>query len=92
MQRCLNCNATMRRDETACWSCSSPAPVKNPKKGLPGHFSMVINVLLIFMGVMTLGSILMSDYFPSFTKCICMVAVLILVKKSADSMAEYRKD
>ena len=82
----------MRRDETACWSCNSPAPNIHRKKGLPQHFSLVINVLLIFMAVMTIGSILASAYFPSFIKCICMLGVLVLVKKSADNMAEYRKD
>jgi hypothetical protein len=82
----------MRRDETVCYSCSAPAQVLNPKKGLPQYFSLVVNILLIFMLVMTLGSILMSDYFPSFIRCISVVAILVLVKKTADSMAEYRKD
>jgi uncharacterized membrane protein len=82
----------MRRDETVCYSCNAPARVNNPKKGLPQYFSLVVNILLIFMVVMTLGSILMSDYFPSFTRCIAVVCILALVKKTADSMAEYRKD
>ena len=82
----------MRSDEAVCYSCNAPAPVKNPKKGLAGHFSMVVNILLVVVGVMTLGSIVYSPLFPSFTKCISVVAVLVLVKKSADSMAEYRKD
>lgn len=82
----------MRRDETACWSCNSPAPNIHRKKGLPQHFSMVVTVLLVIMAVMTIGSILASDYFPSFIKCVSVFGILVLVKKSADSMAEYRKD
>ena len=82
----------MRSDEKVCYSCKSPVPDKNPKRGLGGHFRLLVNALLIFMAVMTIGSIVGGDLFPSFVKCISVVAVLILVKKSADSMGEYRKD
>ena len=59
---------------------------------MPGYFRLMVNALLIFMAVMTIGSIVGGDLFPSFTKCISVVAILILVKKSADNVGQYRKD
>lgn len=81
----------MRSDETVCYVCNSPVPERHPKRKMADHLRIVVNALLIFVGVLTIGS-LFSDLFPSFTKCIGLLAVLVLVKKSADTMSEFSKD
>lgn len=92
MQKCLQCNSLLRSDETVCFTCGSVPPNPNPKKRAIDHCRTVLNGLVIFMIILELGSILISDYFPPFKACSAVLGVLVLVKKSADHMAEYRSD
>ncbi len=92
MQKCLQCNSLLRNDETVCFTCNAPAPNHHPKKQLGDYGRSILNGLVIFMMVMVVGSLLASDYFPSFKKCSAVLGILVLVKKSADHMAEYRSD
>lgn len=91
MQHCLHCNSTLRPDETVCYSCNAPVPEKRPKKQLTDQFRVVLNAFIIIMAVVTAGS-LFTNLFPSFKKCIAVLGILLLVKKSADNMSEFRKD
>jgi hypothetical protein len=92
MQKCLQCNSLLRSDETVCFSCDAVAPNPNPPKTFGDYFRTILNGLVIFMTVMEVGALLASDYFPSFKKTSAVLGILILVKKSADHMGEYRSD
>jgi hypothetical protein len=91
MQRCLQCNSTLRQDEAVCYSCGSAPPEKNPKKKFHYYFRLALNAFVIMMAAVTVGS-LVTDMFPSFKKCVAVLGILILVKKSADHMSEFGKD
>ena len=90
MQRCLQCNSTLRRDEKVCYSCNTAAPEKNPKKPLTDRLRIVINAVFILFAVLTVAA-LVTGMLP-FWKCFAGLAVLYLVKNSADNMAEFPKE
>jgi len=91
MPHCMQCNAMMRRDEEVCYACNARVPDHNPKKTMAQHFSTVLTIMIVIVGLITIGS-MFTDVFPSFTKCVAILCVLVLVKKSADTMSEFRKD
>jgi hypothetical protein len=81
----------MRADETVCFACDAVAPEAKSKKRFIDHFITVLNGLVIVMAVVTVGALL-TDFFPPFKSCSAVLGILVLVKKSADHMAEYRSD
>jgi predicted nucleic acid-binding Zn ribbon protein len=90
MERCVQCNSPLKRDETVCYSCEAPVLSKNPKKQFSDKFRITINAVFIFFALVTVGSLL-TNMFPSFWKCFSGLVVLYLVKNSADNMATFRK-
>lgn len=65
---------------------------------MPGHtpkefsdrFRTTINVIFIVFALIALGA-LFFDTFSTFLKCLAGLAVLYLVKNSADNMSEFHK-
>jgi hypothetical protein len=91
MQKCLQCNSLLRSDETVCFTCQAAAPDGKSKKTFNDHFRMVLDGFVIFIAIITVGALL-TDFFPPFKKCAAVLGILILVKKSADHMSEYRDE
>lgn len=90
MERCMQCNSPLKRDELVCYSCEAPVASKIPKKQFSDKFRITINAVFIFFVLVTAGS-LFTDMFPSFWKCFAGLVILYLVKNSADNMATFRK-
>ena len=92
MQRCLQCNSTLKSDEKECFTCGSAVPEKNPKTGYAKRFQMVVNGLFVVFAVLTVLSLFLStEYVPSFYKCGSGLLVLLLVKSSIDTTVETKK-
>lgn len=90
LQHCLDCNATMKSDETVCWACGSITKPKELPLGLGHRFASLINFLFIISIVFTVAS-MFTDFVPPFGRCITVTLVLLLVKSSAGQMMEKRK-
>lgn len=90
LERCLDCNATVKPDETVCWACGSMIKPKELPLGLGHHFASLINFLFIISIVFTVAS-MFTDFVPPFGRCITVTLVLLLVKSSAGQMMEKRK-
>ncbi len=90
MERCLQCNSTLKSDEKECWGCGASVPEKNPKKAFSDRFKSIVNVLFILFVALTALS-LFTDYVPGFWKCFAGMLVLYLVKNSADHMVASKK-
>jgi hypothetical protein len=90
MDRCLDCNATLKASETACFTCGHARKPKNPKPSLMMRGATVFKVLFILSGLLTVAS-LFFDATPSFTKCFATTIILLFVNRSADQMAEKQK-
>jgi hypothetical protein len=87
MEKCLDCNSILTKQETSCYACGSAVKPRNPGVGMAGSLVRVINVILAVSGVLTLASLFFS-FTPTFTKCGLATLILGIVKSSATQMAE----
>ena len=90
MDRCRDCNSTIKNDETVCWACGSVCHAHKPPSGLGKGFAGLINVAFLLSAAFTVAS-LFFDATPPFSKCITATLILLLVKSSADQMREKKK-
>ena len=87
VKKCLNCHASLKPDETACFMCDTPVPQDTNKVTLQQRFRTGVKFGLFFCAGLTVLS-LFTDLAPSFTKCLVATVVMSLVKSSADQMAQ----
>ncbi len=87
MEKCLDCNSTLKKGETECWSCGHIVAGSQPSSKMGGHFSKLINFFLYLCGAMTVAS-LFFDATPPFSRCITATLVLFLVKSSMGQMLQ----
>jgi len=90
IHHCLDCNSTMKADETVCWACGSAVKPPDMPVGLGQRFSSLINFFFIISVVVTIAS-LFFDAAPPFVRSITVTVVLFLVKSSATQMLERKK-
>jgi uncharacterized membrane protein HdeD (DUF308 family) len=90
MEKCVDCNSILTKQETVCYSCGSAVQRKEQGPGIAGSLVRVINVLLVVSGLLTLASIFFS-FTPPFMKCGFATLILGIVKSSADQMWEKKK-
>jgi len=90
LDRCLDCNASLKKEETECFACG--ATVKSQRSGSSSfgqRFATLLKYGFIGSAVLTVAS-LFFDATPSFGKCITATLVLLLAKSSADQMLERK--
>lgn len=93
MERCLQCNSTLAKDEKICWACNSAVPEKNPKTTMHARFHSLINGLFMFFAFLSVAALLTPEgYTPSFMKCVAGLLVMALVRSSIQNMTEAKKD
>ena len=90
MDRCLDCNSTLKPEETVCFTCGSARREKNPKKSAAERGALVVKVLFVISGLFTVASLFFPAT-PSFTKCLATTIILMFVNRSADQMVESSK-
>jgi hypothetical protein len=90
MEKCLDCNSILTKQETVCFTCGAAVRSKDQGPGIAGSMVRIINVLLVVSGLLTLASIFFS-FTPSFMKCGFATLVLGVVKSSAEQMWERKK-
>jgi hypothetical protein len=90
MMRCRNCNGSLQKEETKCYVCGTELAVDPSKVTARDRFRSGVKVGFYFSAVLTVASLFLSDYTPSFTKCLTATVILLLVKSSADQMFENR--
>ena len=89
MDRCLDCNATLKKEETRCWACGSAVPQKQNGVNPALRFAGIIKYLFFASAALTVGSLFLSIL--PFSKCLVATVVLLFVKSSADQMLEKSK-
>ena len=90
LDRCRDCNSTLKPEETVCWACGSAVEPKQVPLSLNKSFSSFINFLFIVSLIMTVAS-LFTNMMPPFMRCATVTAVLFLVKSSATQMLEKER-
>ena len=86
MDRCLDCNATLKPEEIVCFTCGSSRKPKTTKATPMQRCALAAKVMFILSGLMTVAS-LFFEATPSFTKCLAATIILLFVNRSAEQMA-----
>ena len=88
MRRCTQCNGSLIKSETACFTCGAPVENKvDPKAILRQRFCKFINLAFYVCLALTVTS-LVTSYVPSFVKCLGATVILHFVKSSAEQMSQ----
>lgn len=79
----------MRNEELTCFRCQSTIAPREEGVTYKDRLRTALTVAFILSGLMTVAS-LFTNYVPSFVKCLVVTVVLMLVRSSAQQMAEKR--
>ncbi len=90
MIRCLDCNSSLKKEETVCFTCGATVKVETPQSIFGQRFASFLKFAFLGSAVLTVAS-LFFDATPSFAKCLTTTLVLLFVRSSADQMLEKRK-
>ena len=92
MDKCRDCNATLSKEDTTCFTCGSDVIVtKKPGTSFAERFALMVKVMFILSIVMFVSSLLPFPFTPPFTKSLITMLVLLFVKSSADQMLERKR-
>jgi hypothetical protein len=92
MDKCMECNSTLAKGETACFTCGSAVrDVKKEGTSFAERFASLVHVMFIVSIVMLAASLLPLPFTPPFTKSLIATLVLLIVKSSADQMLERKR-
>jgi len=90
MIRCLDCNSTLTKEETACFTCGATVKLVSAQMVFGERFASFLKFAFLGSGVLTIAS-LFFDATPSFAKCLTTTVVLLFVRSSAEQMLERKK-
>jgi hypothetical protein len=89
MERCLDCNSLLTREEKVCVECGTKVGGDDP--GAAGFISGIVS-LLFYMSVLALVASPFIDRLPSFMFCLLISAALLFTMRTAkDSVQRIRK-
>ena len=80
MERCLDCNSLLTRQETVCIECGTK--VKSDDARTADFLASIVN-LLFYLSVLTMIVSPFVDRFPSFTFCAFITSALLFMSRSA---------
>jgi len=90
MTRCLDCNSTLKKEETVCFTCGATVKVVTPKTIFGERFATFLKYAFFGSSALTVASLFFSAT-PSFAKCLTTTLVLLFVRSSADQMLERKR-
>jgi hypothetical protein len=90
MNRCLDCNSSLTKDETTCYTCGTPVQGESARAVFGQHFATFLKIaFFVSLGITAVS--LFTSFMPSFAKCATASVVLMFAKSSADQMLEKKK-
>lgn len=90
MEKCRDCNATLKKEEKVCWSCGSAVKREEDGPALPGYLLKAATFMMYGSAAFTVASLFVS-FTPGFLKCAITTLVLGIVRSSASQMVERKK-
>jgi hypothetical protein len=85
MERCMDCNSLLTRDEIVCIECGTK--VGGPEKGV-ADFGATLVSLLFYASVAALVVSPFIDKGPSFMLCLFVTCALLFIMRTAKDNAE----
>ena len=90
MNRCLNCNALLTKEEIVCWECGTPSEDTKRKDPQNMFFNIVRIMFVMTLLVLVFG--LFSDKGPSTLMVFLVAAALsILMRSMKDDVQKAKK-
>jgi len=90
MMKCANCHGSLQKDEIKCYICGTAVKVDTSQETMKERFCTGVKFAFYGSAILTVASLVLSDYTPSFAKCLASTVILLLVKSSADQMWQNR--
>jgi len=90
MEKCRDCNATLKKEEKVCWSCGSAVQRTDGGAGFPDYLLKAATFMMFASAAFTVASLFVS-FTPGFLKCAITTLVLGIVRSSASQMVERKK-
>ena len=90
MEKCRDCNSTLKAGELTCYNCGASVVVKDaPQVIFLKRFVSFLNVAFWASALMTVGG-LFVDFFPPFIRCLLLTFILLIIRSSAVQMLEKK--
>ena len=80
MERCLDCNSLLTKEETVCIECGTK--VSDDPKSAAGFVSTIVTALF-YLSALVLVASPFVDKLPSFTFCMLITSALLFVMRTA---------
>lgn len=91
MQKCRDCNFTIKTGEVACYNCGAPVQiVDTPQTLFVKRFVSFLNVAFFGSAILTVVS-LFTDFTPPFMRCLMLTLILLVIRSSATQMMEKKR-
>ena len=84
MERCLDCNSLLTKEETVCIECGTKVGVADA--GMGDFVSMIVSILFYVSAAAMVSSPFVSKL-PSFTVCFIVTCALLFVMRTAKDSA-----
>lgn len=92
MDKCRDCNSSIKTGELACYNCGAPVKVVDTAQTVFGkRFASFLNVAFFASAILTVAS-LFTDYTPPFMRCLMLTLILLVIRSSATQMMEKKRD
>ena len=89
MERCLDCNSLLTKEETVCIECGTK--VGGDDTGSAGFIVAIVSTLF-YVSLLTMVASPFVDKLPSFVFCLLITSALLFVLRTAkDSTQKIRK-
>ena len=88
MERCLDCNSLLTKEETVCIECGSK--VGGDEASVAGFIATIVT-MLFYISSLTLVAAPFVDRLPSFVFCLMINAALLFAMRSAKDHAQKIK-
>jgi hypothetical protein len=89
MERCLDCNSLLTKEEKVCIECGTKVGGEDP--GAAGFISTIVSTLF-YLSLLTMVASPFVDRLPSFVFCLLITSALLFMMRTAkDSTQKIRK-
>ena len=90
MDKCRDCNSTLKAGELECYNCGRSVVVKETSQAIfLRRFVLFLNAAFWVSALMTVAS-LFVDFLPKFFPCLMVTFILLLIRSSAVQMVEKK--
>jgi hypothetical protein len=81
----------MKAGERSCYVCGDRAPKQAAGPSLRSRWSTLLSIAFVTSLLLTVASLVVSDYTPPFIGCITASVVLFFLKRASDQFTRVKQ-